>query len=111
MKAQIIAIVVNFVVSGLLGYSVNVIKNYKKKLKTKESEEQLLKVALMTMLQSNLTNTYFVYSSKKKIPDYVYKNWLNEFKIYKNLGGNDYCHTLEKKMEDWEIISTDILNK
>lgn len=109
MKAQIIAIVVNFVVSGLLGYSINVIRNYRKKLKAKDEEEQLLKVALMTMLQSNLTNTYFVYSSKKKIPDYVYKNWLNEFKIYEKLGGNDYCHTLQKKMEQWEITSTDIL--
>lgn len=110
MKAQIIAIIVNFVVSGLLGYSLNVIKNYRKKLKTKEDEEKLLKVALMTMLQSNLTNTYFVYSAKKKIPDYVYRNWCNEFKIYKQLGGNEYCDTLENKMEEWEIVRTDILN-
>ena len=110
MKAQIIGIVVNFIVSGLLGYSANVIRNYKKKLKAKDEEEQLLKVALMTMLQSNLTNTYFVYSVKKKIPDYVYKNWLNEFKIYEKLGGNDYCHTLQKKIESWEITNTDILN-
>lgn len=110
MKTQIIAIIVNFVVSGLLGYSVNVIKNYKKKLKEKNNEEELLKVAITTMLQSNLTNTFFVYSSKKKIPDYVYKNWLNEYKIYTELGGNDYCHTLQKKMELWEITNTDILN-
>ena len=111
MKAQIIAIVVNFVVSGLLGYSINIIKNYKKKLKTKDDEEQLLKVALMTMLQSNLTNTYFVYSTKKKLPDYVYRNWCNEFKIYKQLGGNEYCDALNEKMDDWEITRTDILGE
>lgn len=110
MKAQIITIVVNFIVSGLLGYSINVIKNYKKKLKEKENEEQLFKTALMTMLQSNLTNTYFVYSTKKKIMDYVYQNWKNEFKIYKSLGGNEYCDTLNEKMKQWEIVHTDILN-
>lgn len=110
MTEQIIKAVVSFIVTGVLGYLVAVIKNYKKKLKTKDEEEQLLKVALMTMLQSNLTNTYFVYSSKKKIPDYVLKNWLNEFKIYEKLGGNDYCHTLQKKMDQWEITNTDILN-
>lgn len=111
MKAQVIGIVVNFVVSGLLGYCVNALRNYKKKLKTKDEEEKLLRVALMTMLQSNLTNTYYVYSAKKKIPDYVYRNWLNEFKVYKSLGGNDYVHTLATKMENWETVMTDILDK
>ena len=110
MKAQIIGIVINFIVSGVLGYCVKALKDYKKKLKVKVNEEELLKKALMTMLQSNLTNTYFVYSTKKKIPDYVYKNWCNEFKIYKQLGGNEYCDTLNERMEQWEIVRTDILN-
>lgn len=111
MKTQILNTAITFVVSGILGYCVKTLKDYKKKLKTKDDEEKLLKVALMTMLQSNLTNTYFVYSSKKKIPDYVYRNWCNEFKIYKQLGGNEYCDTLESKIETWEIVRTDILTK
>ena len=111
MKTQIINTIITFVVSGLLGYCVNALKNYKKKLKVKDEEEKLLRVALMTMLQSNLTNTYYVYSVKKKIPDYVYRNWLNEFKVYKSLGGNDYVHTLATKMENWETVMTDILDK
>ena len=109
MTEQIIKAVVSFIVTGVLGYLVAVVKNYKKKLKTKDEEEQLLKVALMTMLQSNLTNTYFVYSTKKKIPDYVYRNWLNMLDEYEALEGDDYIHTLSKKMESWEIVRTDIL--
>ena len=62
------------------------------------------------MLQNNLTNTYFVYSKKKQIPDYIYRNWLNMFKEYKELGGNEYVDTLAEKMETWEIVRTDILN-
>jgi hypothetical protein len=30
-------------------------------------------------------------------------------KMYENLGGNDYCHTLKRKIEDWKIVKTDIL--
>jgi hypothetical protein len=29
--------------------------------------------------------------------------------MYENLGGNDYCHTLKRKIEDWKIVKTDIL--
>ena len=65
--------------------------------------------ALMTILQSNLTNTYFAYSTLKKIPDYIYQNWINELKVYEKLGGNSYIHVLAKKMEQFEITHTDIL--
>ena len=103
MTQQIIGIVVNFIVTGLLGYAVATIKNYRKK-------NSATNKALKIMLQSNLTNTYFVYNDKKVISDYVYRNWLNMFKEYKELGGNEYVDTLAEKMENWEIVRTDILN-
>lgn len=102
MKAQIIGIVVNFVVTGGLGYAVATIKNYKKKTNATNK-------ALKIMLQNNLTNTYYVYSTKKKIPDYVYRNWLNMLEEYENLEGDDYIHTLAEKMKSWELTRTDIL--
>ena len=61
------------------------------------------------MLQNNLTNTYFVYSTKKKIPDYVYRNWLNMLDEYEALEGDDYIHVLSDRMKTWEIVRTDIL--
>lgn len=109
MTHTIINTAVTFVVSSVLGYCVSVIKQYKKKLKNKVENEKVQNMALLTLLQTQLTNTYFLYSPKKEIPDYMFKNWNNIFKIYQELGGNDYCDTLKKKMEDWEIIHTDIL--
>lgn len=103
--------IITFIVSSMLGYSVSVIKNYKNKLNEKDEESKLQKQALMTILQNHLTNTYFVYEEMETIPDYILKNWLNSMKIYEKLGGNDYCHTLQKKVQNWKISKTDILEK
>lgn len=109
MTQTIINTIITFIISGLLGYCVNVIKNYKKKLKEKTSNETIQNIALQTLLKSQLTNTYFVYNELKEIPDYVYQNFLDMLKVYENLGGNSYIHTIAKKMEQWEIVKTDIL--
>lgn len=100
---------ITFIISSILGYCVSLIKSYKKKLKSKSENEEVQNLALLTLLQSQLTNTYFVYNELKKIPDYVYKNWLNLLSVYEKLGGNEYVHTLAKKMEAWEIAKTDVL--
>ena len=109
MFSSAVNTIISIVISGAFGYCVSVIKSYKKKLKKKSDNELVQNEALLTMIQSNLTNTFFAYSINKKIPDYIFRNWNNLFKIYQKLGGNDYCHTLKKKMEDWEIVHTDIL--
>ena len=109
MQHTIINTAITFVVSSILGYCVSVIKGYKKKIKEKSKNENVQNMALLTLLQSQLTNTYFVYSELKQIPDYMFRNWINLLKVYESLGGNDYVHTLEKKMQTWEIVKTDIL--
>lgn len=106
---EVILTIVGFIITGTLGYFVAKAKDYKSKLQQKENEGKLLKTALMTMLQSNLTNTYYVYENMKTIPDYVYKNWVNMLKIYEQLGGNDYIHVLAEKMKKWDFEKTDIL--
>ena len=63
----------------------------------------------MILLQSNLTNTYFAYDHIKQIPDYVYRNWVNELAIYEKLGGNEFVHVLSEKIKSFEIIHIDIL--
>ena len=103
MKQQILGIVANFVITGGLGYALATIKGFKRKASSTNK-------ALKIMLQNNLTNTYYVYSTKKKIPDYVYQNWLNMLEEYENLEGDDYIHTLAEKMKTWELTRTDILN-
>lgn len=109
MQHTIINTAITFVVSSILGYCVSVIKGYKKKIKEKSKNENVQNMALLTLLQSQLTNTYFVYSELKQIPDYMFRNWINLLKVYESLGGNDYVHTLEKKMQTWEITKTDVL--
>ena len=55
--------VLTFSVSSVLGYCLNSMKNYKNKLNKKEEESKLLIEALMTILQNNLTNTYYKYAA------------------------------------------------
>ena len=109
MAHTIINTAITFIISSILGYCVSVIKNYKKKLKDKETNENMQNIALRTLLKSQLTNVYFVYSELKQIPDYVYTNFLDMLKVYENLGGNSFIHNISKKMESWEIVKTDIL--
>jgi protein tyrosine phosphatase len=100
---EILTTILKVLIPALLGYCLNVIKNYKKKTNATNK-------ALKIMLQNNLTNTYFVYSTKKKITDYVYRNWLNMLEEYENLEGDDFIHVLADRMKTWEIVHTDILN-
>jgi hypothetical protein len=109
MVETIIKSVISVLVSGALGFCISKIKGYKKAIKKKDEENNLTKEALMTMLQSSLTNTYYVYKEIGKIPDYVYRNWLNQLAIYEKLGGDDYIHTIAEKMKELEIVKTDIL--
>lgn len=104
MVEQVIKTIINYILPLILGFLISQIRNYKKK-------NDGLKNGVMTMLQSNLTNTYYYYEPLKKVPDYVYKNFLNELKAYEDLGGNDYVHILADHMKNWEITRTDILKE
>ena len=103
--------IVGFCVTGLLGFLVAQVKQYKKREKEEKEERELLKNGLKMLLQSNLTNVFYVHSALGQIEDYKLKNWYNELKEYYALGGNDYMHVLEDKMSKLKIIRTDILVK
>lgn len=104
MVEQVIKTIINYVVPLVLGLLIAKVGSYRKK-------NDGLKNGVVTMLQSNLTNTYYYYETLKKIPDYIYKNFLNELKAYEDLGGNDYVHILADHMKSWEITRTDILKE
>ena len=101
--------IVGFCVTGLLGFLVAQIKQYKKKEKDDKEERELLKNGVKMLLQSNLTNVFYVHNELGQIEDYKLKNWFNELKEYYALGGNDYMHVLEEKMSKLKIIHTDVL--
>ena len=106
---NIILTISGIVVTSSVGYLAAKTKNYREKLKSKIENEEIQNVAIRTILKSQLTKTYFVYSELKQIPDYVYQDFLDMLKVYESFGGNGFVHTLAKKMESWEIIKTDIL--
>lgn len=111
MFDKIISTIITFVVSGALGYCVKVIKEYKTKKEQCDKNNEVQNQALVMMLQSSLTNTYFAYEKLGEMPDYVYKNWINLLKAYERLGGDDYIHVLAEKMKSWKLVKTDILDK
>ena len=102
--------VISFFVTGLLGFLVAQIKQYKNKEKGDREERELIKNGVKILLQSNLTNVFYVHNELGQIEDYKLKNWYNELKEYEALGGNDYMHVLESKMSKLKIVHTDILN-
>lgn len=109
MLEQILKSVISYVVPAILGFLVAIIRNNKKKNDNMKELLLSLKDADMTLLQCNISNAYFYYEPFKKMPDYIYKNVLNQFKAYKELKGNDYVDSLVEKMKSWEITRTDIL--
>lgn len=102
MTEKIIATIITCIVSAVMGYLINLVKIANKKNKSSD-------IALRTLLQNTLTNTYFVYEKIGKIPDYIYKNWLNLLATYEGLGGDDYIHVLAERMKAWEIEHTGVL--
>ena len=93
---KIILTVVGFITTGVLGYLVAKIKNYKKRDTNQEE-------ALKCLLRSNLVNQYFVYKETKKMPYYCKQNWYAMFEAYKNLGGNSFVIELKQKIDDIEV--------
>ena len=100
---------VSTITGSVIGYLISVLKKYKDNLSQKNENEILQNTAIRTILKSQLTKTYFVYSELKKIPDYVYQDFLDMLKVYESFGGNGFVHNLAKKMENWDITKTDIL--
>lgn len=93
---KVILTVVGFITTGVLGYLVAKIKNYKKRDTNQEE-------ALKCLLRSNLVNQYFVYKETKKMPYYCKQNWYAMFEAYKNLGGNSFVIDLKQKIDDIEV--------
>lgn len=93
----------------VIGFLINKLKEYYNKIEYNKKNNNVQNEALKLLLQSNLTNAFFVYDETKRVKDYQYKNWLNMLKIYEVLGGDDYIHELEQRMKTFDIIKTDIL--
>ena len=89
---KVILTVVGFIVTGLLGYLVAKVKEYR----TKDINQE---EALKCLLRSAITSKYYVYSELGEIPQYERENLIYMYEQYKRMGGNSYITTIMEEIE------------
>lgn len=120
MKQQIISIVINFIVTGTLGYLVATLKNVKKKKKERDDkilhklEEMQKKIDLLDsedlkQMKSDLSNKFFVYDAMEEVDDYLVESFRNECERYFDRGGDSWIHPMYEKSFEWDIKPTGYL--
>ena len=120
MEKQIITIIINFVVTGGLGYCVSTIKNLKKKKQDKEDkifkeiekltkkQEEIEQEQLLEM-KAELSNKYYVYSALPEVEDYLVMSFREECERYFKRGGDSWIHPMYDKSFQWQIKPTGFL--
>lgn len=93
---KVILTVVGFITTGVLGYLVAKVKDYKKRDVNQEE-------ALKCLLRSNITSKYYVYNEIGSIPVYEKENIDYMFEQYKLMGGNSYVERIVKEINDLPI--------
>jgi hypothetical protein len=83
--------IVSFSITGILGFMIARLKDYKKRDKNQEE-------ALKCLLRSNITSKYYVYTELKAIPLYEKENIDYMFEQYDKMGGNSYVEGLVKEI-------------
>lgn len=89
---KVILTVVGFITTGVLGYLVAKVKEYRAKDTNQEE-------ALKCLLRSAITSKYYVYSELGEIPQYERENLIYMYEQYKRMGGNSYITTIMEEIE------------
>lgn len=93
---KFIGAAVGFITTGVLGYLVAKLKEYKKRDTSQEE-------ALKCLLRSNITSKYYVYNELKEIPLYEKENINYMYEQYKAMGGNSYISGLVEEINKLPI--------
>lgn len=88
--------IVSFSITGVLGFMIARLKEYKNRDKTQEE-------ALKCLLRSSITSKYYVYSELGEIPYYEKENINYLFKQYKAMDGNSYVEEIVTEMNNLPI--------
>ena len=89
---KVILTVVGFITTGVLGYLVAKVKEYRAKDTNQEE-------ALKCLLRSAITSKYYVHSELDEIPQYERENLIYMYEQYKRMGGNSYITTIMEEIE------------
>ena len=113
MINTIMSTTITFVISGILGYSVSVIRNYKNKLKEKKEKEnkvlkelKKLKETQLLDMRNDLSNKFYVYDTLEVVEDYLVMSFREKCEEYFELGGNNWIHPMYDKSFEWKIKPT-----
>lgn len=120
MEKQIISIIVNFVVTGILGYLVATLKNIKAKKKEKDDkillEIENIKKKLekldqedLKQMKANLSNKFFIYDAMDEVEDYLVESFRNDCERYFDRDGDSWVHPMYEASFDWDIKPTGYL--
>ena len=93
---KIILAIVGFITTGLMGYLVAKVKEYKSKENNQEK-------ALKCLLRSAITSKYYVYTELKAIPMYEKENIIYMYEQYKAMGGNSYIDKIIEELSKLPI--------
>lgn len=90
---KVVLTIVGFIVTGVLGYLVAKVKDYKRKENNQEK-------ALKCLLRSAITSKYYVYTELEEIPHYEKENIAYMYEQYKAMGGNSYIDNIMKELNN-----------
>lgn len=106
---SIINTIITFAISGILGYCVSIVKNYKSKKDTILAEFKELKENQLYDMRSDLASKFYIYNEMEEVEDYLAISWQEKCERYFHLGGNSYLHQLYEKSKSWKIKPTGYL--
>ena len=109
MLNTIINTIVTFVTSGILGYCLSTIKNYKKNKDKILDEFKELKNSQLADMRSDLSGKFYVYDAMEQVEDYLVISWQEKCERDFHLGGNSFLHQMYDKSKKWKVKPTGYL--
>lgn len=113
---KVILTVVGFIVTGVMGYLVAKVKEYKIKIENKKQEEkdilkefEKLKETQLMDMRNDLSNKFFVYDTLENVEDYLVMSFREKCEKYFEMGGDSWIHPMYDKSFKWKIKSTGYL--
>lgn len=109
MGEKIISTIITFIVSGVLGYCVSILKNFRKHKNAMLEEFKQIKESQMADMKADLANKFFVYDTMEAVEDYLVISFREKCERYFAMGGDSYIHPMYDKSIKWKVKPTGYL--
>lgn len=109
MVTLIVNTVVTFLLGNILGFCLSLLKKYKNQKEEIMKEFKELKDSQLMDMKNDLTNKFYVYDSMEEIEDYLVMGFREKCERYFSLGGDSWIHPMYDKSFQWKIKPTGYL--